>query len=79
MMDGMANHATRIYRHIEREGHEVVEQFIEVCLSLENLIDPHSAFMQRQPTPKPKGSAASTRDEAEQRGVRRIRGSGIRR
>jgi hypothetical protein len=33
MMDGMANHATRIHRHIDREGFETVEQFIDVCLS----------------------------------------------
>ncbi|MFH1747868.1 MAG: SpoVR family protein [Planctomycetota bacterium] len=49
MIDGMANHATRIHRHIEREGHEPVETFIDVCLSLENLIDPYLPFMVRQP------------------------------
>ena len=49
MMDEMANHATRIRRHIDRYGHEEVEQFIDVCLSLENLIDPHSMFMRRLP------------------------------
>ena len=51
MMDEMANHATRIRRHIDRVGHEEVEQFIDVCLSLENLIDPHSMFMRRLPGP----------------------------
>jgi stage V sporulation protein R len=51
MMDGMANHATRVQRHIEREGLEPVERFLDVCLSLENLIDPYSPFMKRQPTP----------------------------
>jgi stage V sporulation protein R len=49
MMDGMANHATRVWRHIEREGFEVVEQFLDVCLTLENLIDPYAPFMKRQP------------------------------
>ena len=40
MIDGMANHATRVRRHIERAGRrEVVEDFIDTCLSLENLID----------------------------------------
>ena len=47
MMDGMANHGTRIRRHIERYGHDEVEQFIDTCLALEDLIDPHSAFMKR--------------------------------
>jgi stage V sporulation protein R len=42
MMDGMANHATRIHRHIDRFGLDQVEQFIDTCLSLENLIDPHA-------------------------------------
>ena len=48
MMDEMANHATRIRRYIERYGLEEVERFIDTCLSLENLIDPHSPFMQRR-------------------------------
>ena len=47
MMDEMANHATRVRRHIEREGAETVERFIDTCLSVENLIDPHSVFVQR--------------------------------
>lgn len=42
MMDQMANHATRIRRYIDRHGYEVVEKFIDTCLSLENLIDRHS-------------------------------------
>jgi len=49
MMDEMANHATRIRRYVERYGLEEVERFIDTCLSLENLIDPHSPFMRRQP------------------------------
>ena len=51
MMDGMANHATRVRRYIERHGLEPVEQFIDTVLALENLIDPHSVFMRRQPPP----------------------------
>jgi len=47
MMDEMANHATRVRRHIEREGAETVERFIDTCLSVENLIDPHSVFVRR--------------------------------
>jgi stage V sporulation protein R len=48
MMDRMANHATRIRRHIEKEGHEVVERFLDACLSVEHLIDPHSVFVKRE-------------------------------
>src|SRR5881394_2902566 len=48
MIDGMANHAARVRRHMARHGQEVVEDFIDVCLSLENLIDPMSAFIVRQ-------------------------------
>ncbi|HLO42058.1 MAG TPA: SpoVR family protein [Phycisphaerales bacterium] len=48
MMDQMANHATRVRRHIERHGQEVVEQFLDACLSIEHLIDPHSMFMARE-------------------------------
>lgn len=50
MMDEMANHATRIRRHIERHGQEQVERFIDACLSIEHLIDPHSMFVQREET-----------------------------
>ncbi|NIR51554.1 SpoVR family protein [candidate division KSB1 bacterium] len=48
MMDKMANNSTQIRRFMERYGEEPVEDFIEVCLSLENLIDPHSAYIKRK-------------------------------
>jgi stage V sporulation protein R len=60
MMDQMANHATRVWRHIEREGYERVEQFIDVCLSLENLIDPYLPFMRRQPDAAKKAKTDAT-------------------
>lgn len=41
MLDQMANHASRINRYIDRHGYETVEQFIDACLSLEDLIDSH--------------------------------------
>jgi stage V sporulation protein R len=47
MIDGMANHAARVRRHMARWGQEVVEDFIDTCLSLENLIDPMSQFIVR--------------------------------
>ena len=39
-IDQMANHGARIGRHIERQGINKVEAFLDQCLSLENLIDP---------------------------------------
>jgi stage V sporulation protein R len=47
MLDAMANHASRIQRIIERQGYEVVEDFIDTCLSLENLIDYHAPYIKR--------------------------------
>jgi stage V sporulation protein R len=47
MMDEMANHATRIRRYVEKYGEETVENFLDLCMSLENLIDPHSVFIKR--------------------------------
>ena len=48
MMDGIANHGVRIRRYMERYGYEVVEEFVDSCLSLENLIDYHSPFIKRR-------------------------------
>ena len=47
MVDEMANHAIRVRRHIDQQGLEAVENFIDVCLSLENLIDYHSPYITR--------------------------------
>ncbi|MEZ4870775.1 MAG: SpoVR family protein [Bdellovibrionales bacterium] len=44
MMDTMANHAVRVRRYIDRYGIETVENFIDLMLSLENLIDRHSPY-----------------------------------
>jgi stage V sporulation protein R len=48
MVDEMANHATRIQRYVDRYGTDRVETFIDCCLSLENLIDPHWSFIKRR-------------------------------
>jgi stage V sporulation protein R len=49
MLDEMANHAARVNRYVDRFGYEVVEEFIDACLSLENLIDPHAPHIRRRP------------------------------
>ncbi len=49
-IDKMANHGSRIRRHVARWGINKIEEFVDHCLSLENLIDPHAAFSgQRKP------------------------------
>ena len=53
MVDEMANHATRVRRHIEKEGYDTVEKFLDVCLSMEHLIDAHSMFLKRGPMEPP--------------------------
>jgi stage V sporulation protein R len=46
-VDKMANHGARIRRHVERHGIGKIEEFVDHCLSLENLIDPHAPFSGR--------------------------------
>ncbi len=48
MMDEMANHGTRIRSYMERFGEDVVESFIDSCLTLENLIDIYSPHIKRR-------------------------------
>lgn len=47
MIDEMANHGNRIRRYMDRFGVEEVEQFIDACLSIEDLIDIHAPHIQR--------------------------------
>lgn len=48
MIDTIANHATRVRRYIDDYGNDKVEEFLDVCLSIENLIDPHASFTKRK-------------------------------
>ncbi|MCZ6676102.1 MAG: SpoVR family protein [Candidatus Poribacteria bacterium] len=48
MMDEVANHATRIRRYTDKYGEETVEAFMDWCLSIEHLIDPHSVQIKRR-------------------------------
>jgi stage V sporulation protein R len=67
MMDEMANHSTRVRKHIEREGYDVVEKWLDVCITLEELIDPYSVFMKR-----PAMNASPEPQRAEDRGPARF-------
>src|SRR6476659_4275145 len=44
MLDTMANHAVKIRDYMDRYGQDRVENFIDRCLALENLIDPYLPF-----------------------------------
>src|SRR2546425_2737928 len=48
MMDNMANHATKVRKYIDKYGLDRVETFIDVCLSIDDLIDHHSVFIERR-------------------------------
>jgi stage V sporulation protein R len=71
MIDIMANHATRVRQHIDRHGVEAVEDFIDACLSLENLIDYHSHFIEREE--KKERPLAGAEDEEETVEVPRLK------
>lgn len=53
-IDTMANHGATIRRWADRVGIEKVEEFIDNCLSLENLIDPQKPFEPAKPREKKK-------------------------
>src|SRR6476660_4657876 len=62
MIDGMANHAARMRRHMARWGEYVLAYCIDTCLSLENLIDPTYAYILRARPAEPEredGTAAA--------------------
>src|SRR5438034_9393830 len=48
MMDTMANHATKVRKYIYKYGIDAVENFLDICLSLDDLIDHHSVFIERK-------------------------------
>jgi stage V sporulation protein R len=68
-VDKMANNGSRIRRHMDRHGVNKVEEFIDACLSLENLIDPWRPFA-------PRPSRPSDDDDAPPREVPRLRAKG---
>ncbi len=48
MLDQMANHAARVRRWMDRVGVSEVEQFIDMAVSIDNLIDPYAPHIRRQ-------------------------------
>lgn len=51
MLDQMANHASKIARISEAVGQEKVENFIDICLTIDNLIDPYAPHIVRKRPP----------------------------
>jgi len=78
MIDEMANHAVKVQKIIDRVGIESVENFIDICHSMDNLIDPYSLFIARPPATRREFEdlieearlAAADAPEAEKKGVR---------
>jgi stage V sporulation protein R len=62
-IDEMANHGSRIRGHAERYGHENVENFLDCCLSIENLIDIHSTGIRRRDETRQVSQMADEADE----------------
>ncbi len=50
-IDKMANHGSRMRRVVARQGINKVEEFLDLCLSLENLVDLHAPFSGRRAAP----------------------------
>lgn len=48
MLDEMANHSVRVRSFQEKYGIDRVEEFIDCCLSLDNLLDPHAGVIKRE-------------------------------
>ncbi|MEW6741186.1 MAG: SpoVR family protein [Planctomycetota bacterium] len=61
MMDRMANHGTAIRKIADRVGLETVEDFVDKCLSLDNLIDIHAPHIRRE---RPRGRARADDEES---------------
>ena len=67
MMDELANHGARIQDYMARHGQNEVEDFIDTCSSLENLIDPKVLFEAAD------HSAPEVREDAARADVPRLR------
>ena len=63
MMDEMANHATRVRTYMDKHGVSKIEDFIDVCLSIENLIDYYAAGVKDSSNARTKPEDESTVDQ----------------
>jgi stage V sporulation protein R len=72
MLDAMANNAVKIRGFMDRYGVDTVENFIDHCLALENLIDPFLPFSAPKKA-EPKASIAFEEEEPETEEVGRLK------
>ncbi|MHC4958808.1 MAG: SpoVR family protein [Planctomycetota bacterium] len=56
MVDELASHAAQVNNHISREGYDVVEEFLDACLSLENLVDIYAPYAPKKTVADDEGS-----------------------
>jgi len=71
MIDVMANNAVRVRRYMDRRGVTTVENLIDTCLSIDNLIDPWTVF--RDSTgPKKSDSETEAEENSEDDRVGRL-------
>jgi stage V sporulation protein R len=68
MLDQMANHGTRLRRYVEKFGESAVEDFLDACMSVENLIDYHAMY-----GPKRKKPVEAVEDQEREATVHKIR------
>ncbi len=76
MIDEMANHGNRIRRYMDRFGVEAVENFIDSCLSIEDLIDIHAPFIRRTQPAGPNRFRDPTESEETEATSHRFRAKG---
>lgn len=62
MLARMSNHAERIRNYQDDVGPEAVERFLDLCLSLDNLIDPHSVMIERDRGDGPRSAGLEKRE-----------------
>ncbi|MBI4481928.1 MAG: SpoVR family protein [Acidobacteria bacterium] len=48
-LDTFANHGSAVQKYIDQHGAAEVEKFLDICLSLQQLVDIHSQFIRRKP------------------------------
>jgi stage V sporulation protein R len=64
MIQIMRNHAERIEQHMNEQGRDEVEAFIDRCLSIQYNIDPHAPFIKRRWRAKPATLSSADGDVA---------------
>lgn len=60
MLDTIANHATKVRKYQDTYGIDRVEDFIDKCLSIENLIDRHTPHISPPPEPQQKSETKTS-------------------